>query len=102
LVFVSLEERTELPTSLVTSHGEGEATTTVLSYEEKELMAADWKDTVQRFLECFEGLQALRHGDSKLRALVPGYRPTIAALHETTRAVMVAMNVLRAQLKKAT
>jgi len=102
LVFVSLEERTELSASLVTSHREGEATTTVLSYEEKELMAADWKDTVQRFLECFEELQALRHGDSKLRALVPGYRSTIASPHETTRTMMVAMNVLRAQLKKST
>jgi putative transposase len=57
--------------------------------------------TGQRFLECFEGLQALRRGDVKLRALVPRYQPTKVSLHETTRAVMVAMNVLEAQLKKA-
>jgi transposase-like protein len=57
--------------------------------------------TGQRFLECFEGLQALRRGDVKLRALVPRYQPTKVSLHETTRAVMVAMNVLGAQLKKA-
>jgi hypothetical protein len=57
--------------------------------------------TGQRFLECFEGLQALRRGDVKLRALVLRYQPTKVSLHETTRAVMVAMNVLGAQLKKA-
>jgi transposase-like protein len=57
--------------------------------------------TGQRFLECFEGLQALRRGYVKLRALVPRYQPTKASPHETTRAVMVAMNVLGGQLKKA-
>ena len=50
--------------------------------------------TGQRFLECFEGLQTLRRGYVKLRALVPGYQPTKASSHETTRAVMVAMNLL--------
>jgi IS6 family transposase len=55
----------------------------------------------QRLLECFEGLQALRHGHVKLRALVPGYRPRKASPHQTTRAVMVAMTVLGAELKKA-
>src|SRR5262249_24548873 len=57
--------------------------------------------TGQRFLECFEGLQALRRGYVKLRALVPGYHPPKAYPHETTRAVMVAMNLLGTQLKKA-
>jgi len=56
--------------------------------------------TGQRFLECFEGLQALRRGYVKLRELVPGYRAMTASPHETTRAVMVAMNVLGAQLQK--
>jgi putative transposase len=55
--------------------------------------------TGQRFLECFEGLQALRRGYLKLRGVVPGYRPTKASPHQTTRAVMVAMNVLGAQLQ---
>src|SRR5712692_8253279 len=57
--------------------------------------------TGQRFLECFEGLQALRRGYVKLRALVPGYHSTKASPQETTRAVMVALNVVGAQLKKA-
>ncbi len=58
--------------------------------------------TGQRFLECFEGLQSLRRGYVKLRGLVPGYQPTKASPHETTRAVMVALNVLGALLQKAT
>jgi transposase-like protein len=57
--------------------------------------------TGQRFLEYFEGLHALRRGYVKLRALVPGYHPTKASLQETTRAVMVALNVVGTQLKKA-
>jgi hypothetical protein len=57
--------------------------------------------TGQRFLECFEGLHALRRGDVKLRALVPKYQPTKASPHETTRAVMIAVNALGVQLKKA-
>ena len=57
--------------------------------------------TGQRFLECFAGLQALRRGYVKLRALVSRYQPTKASPHETTRAVMVALNVLGVQLKKA-
>jgi putative transposase len=57
--------------------------------------------TGQRFLECFEGLHALRRGSIKLRALVPSYRPRQASPHETTRAVVVALNVVGAQLKKA-
>jgi len=55
----------------------------------------------QRFLDCFEGFQALGRGYVKLRALVPRYRPTKASPHETTRAIMVAVNALGAQLKKA-
>ena len=57
--------------------------------------------TGQRFLECFEGLQALRRGYVKLRAFVPRYRPKKASPQETTRAVLIAMNLLGAQLQKA-
>jgi putative transposase len=57
--------------------------------------------TGQRFLEGFEGLHALRRGYVKLRALVPSYQPTKASPHETTRAVMLAINTLGTQLKKA-
>ncbi len=57
--------------------------------------------TGQRFLECVEGLHALRRGYVKLRTLVTRYRPKKASPHETTRAVMVAVNVLGAQLKRA-
>jgi transposase-like protein len=57
--------------------------------------------TGQRFLESFEGLHALRRGDVKLRVLVPRYRARTALVHETTRAVIVAMNVLGAQLQRA-
>jgi hypothetical protein len=57
--------------------------------------------TGQRFLEGFEGLHALRRGYIKLRALVPCYQPTKASPHETTRAVMVAINTLGTHLKKA-
>jgi len=56
--------------------------------------------TGQRFLECFEGLQALRPGYVNLRALGPGYQATKTCPHETTRAVMVALNLLWTQLKK--
>src|SRR5262245_55238884 len=58
------------------------------------------RTTGQRFLECFEGFQALRRGYVNLRALVPGYQATKASPHETTRAVMVALNLLWTQLKK--
>src|SRR5262249_16303820 len=57
--------------------------------------------TGQRFLEGFEGLQAMRRGYVKLLALVPRYRPRRASPHETTPAVIVALNILGAQLKKA-
>jgi len=57
--------------------------------------------TGRRFLESFEGLHALRRGDVTLRALVPRYRATTASEHETTRAVVVALNVIGAQLQKA-
>jgi IS6 family transposase len=55
----------------------------------------------QRFLESFEAFHALRRGTVKLRPLVPRYRPTRASVHETARAIVVAMNVLGTQLKKA-
>ena len=57
--------------------------------------------TGQRFLESFEAFYALRRGTVKLRSLVPGHRPTQASMHETTRAIVVAMDVLGAQLRKA-
>jgi len=57
--------------------------------------------TGQRFLESFEALHALRRDTVKLRPLVPGYRPTRASAHETARAIVRAINVLGAQLKKA-
>jgi transposase-like protein len=57
--------------------------------------------TGQRFLEGFEGLYALRRGYVKLRALVPIYQPTKASPHDTTRAVMIAINTLGTQMKKA-
>jgi hypothetical protein len=57
--------------------------------------------TGQRFLESFEALHALRRGTVKLRRLVPRYRPTQASVHETARAIVVAMDVLGTQLKKA-
>ena len=57
--------------------------------------------TGQKFLESFEALHALRRGRVKLRLLVPTYRPTRASVHETTRAIVVAMDILGAQLRKA-
>jgi IS6 family transposase len=57
--------------------------------------------TGQRFLESFEALHALHRGTVKLRALVPRYRPTRASVHETARAVVMAMDVLVTQLKEA-
>jgi putative transposase len=57
--------------------------------------------TGQKFLESFEALHALRRGAVKLRTLVPRYRPTQASRHETARAIVVAIDVLGAQLRKA-
>src|SRR5215208_5057629 len=57
--------------------------------------------TGQRVLESFEAFHALRRGTVKLRPLVPRYRPTRASVHETTRAIVVAMDVLGTQLRKA-
>jgi transposase-like protein len=57
--------------------------------------------TGQKFLESFEALHALRRGRVKLQALVPTYRPTHATEHETARAVVMAIDVLGTQLKKA-
>jgi putative transposase len=57
--------------------------------------------TGQRFLESFEALHALRRGTVNLRPLVPRYRPTQASVHETARAIVMAMDVLGTQLKKA-
>jgi transposase-like protein len=57
--------------------------------------------TGQRFLESFEAFHALRRGTVKLRPLVPGYRPTRASGHETARAIVTAIDVLGARLKKA-
>jgi IS6 family transposase len=57
--------------------------------------------TGQRFLESFEAFHALRRGTVKLRTLVSSFRPIQASVHETARAVVVAMDVLGTQLKKA-
>ena len=57
--------------------------------------------TGQRFLESFEAFHALRRGTVKLRSLVPSYQPTHASVYETTRAVVMAMDVLGTQLKTA-
>jgi putative transposase len=57
--------------------------------------------TGQQFLERFEALHALRRGAVKLRTLLPRYRPTLASVHETARAVVAAMEVVDMQLKKA-
>ena len=56
--------------------------------------------TGQRFLESFEGLQALRGGYVKLRELVPRYRPTRASRHERARAVVKAIEALGQRLTK--
>jgi len=50
--------------------------------------------TGQKFVESFEALHALRRGTVKLRRLVTRYRPTQASVHETARAIVVAMDVL--------
>ena len=55
----------------------------------------------QRFVESFEALHALRRGTVKLRSLVPRYRPSRATVHETARAIVMAMDVLGTQLRKA-
>ena len=57
--------------------------------------------TGQRFLESFEVFHALRRDTVKLHALVPRYRSTRATVHETTRAIVEAMDVLGTQLRKA-
>jgi transposase-like protein len=57
--------------------------------------------TGQRFLESFEAFHALRRGTVKLRPLVCRYRPTRASVHETARTIVVAMDVLSTQLRKA-
>jgi putative transposase len=57
--------------------------------------------TGQRFVESFEAFHALRRGAVKLRSIVSSYRPTRASVHETTRAIVVAIDVLGTQLKKA-
>jgi transposase-like protein len=50
--------------------------------------------TGQRFVESFEAFHALRRGTVKLRLLVPGYHPPRVSVHETTRAIVVAINIL--------
>jgi putative transposase len=57
--------------------------------------------TGQRFLESFEAFDALRRGTVKLHSLVLRYRPTRASVHETARAVVMAMGALGTQLRKA-
>ena len=54
--------------------------------------------TEQRFLEGSEAFHALRRGMVKLRALIPGYRPTQASEREKVRTMITAMEVLGTQL----
>ena len=55
----------------------------------------------QRFLEGFEAMQALSHGDVLLSQLVSGYRPTLCTHQQRVRAVGAANHVLGARLMKA-
>jgi transposase-like protein len=57
--------------------------------------------TGQRFFEGFEALHALRRGHARLAALVPGYDPGQATIHEGVRAVARAVTALGARLTKA-
>jgi transposase-like protein len=57
--------------------------------------------TGQRFFEGFEALHALRRGHARLAALVPGYDPARATVHERVRAVARAVTSLGARLPKA-
>ncbi len=54
----------------------------------------------RRFLEGFEAMQALSHGDVPLSQLVPGYRPTLCTDQQRVRAVGAANHVLGARLTK--
>ncbi len=55
----------------------------------------------QRFVESFEAFRAWRWGTVKLRLLMLRYQPSRASVHETARAVGMAMDVLGNQLRKA-
>ena len=57
--------------------------------------------TGQRFFEGFEALHALRRGHAFLAALVPGYDPLQATVHEGVRAVARAVDALGSRLTKA-
>ena len=57
--------------------------------------------TGQRFLQGLKACTPCAEGYIKLRALVPSYQPTKASPHDTTRAVIIAINTLGTQLKKA-
>ena len=57
--------------------------------------------TGQRFFEGFEALQALGHGHVPLERLVSGYRSAGATPQNQARAVVTAIAVLGAQLRRA-
>jgi putative transposase len=57
--------------------------------------------TGQKLLGSFEAFHALRRGKVNLCALVSSYRPTRASVHETARAIVMAIDVLGTQLRKA-
>ena len=56
--------------------------------------------TGQRFFEGFEALSALRRGHTRLTALLPGFDPTQASVHDRVRAVARTVTVLGARLRK--
>ena len=56
--------------------------------------------TGQRFFEGFEALHALRRGHTCLTALVPGFDPTHATVHDRVRAVARAVSALGSRLTK--
>jgi transposase, IS6 family len=57
--------------------------------------------TGQRFFEGFEALQTLGHGHVPLERLVPGYRAAGATPQDQARAVVAAITILGARLRRA-
>jgi putative transposase len=57
--------------------------------------------TGQRFFEGFEAVQALGHGQVHLERLVPGYRAAGATPQDQARAVVTAIGMLGARLRRA-
>ncbi|MDQ3703350.1 MAG: IS6 family transposase [Chloroflexota bacterium] len=59
-------------------------------------------DTGQRFFEGFEAVQALGWGHIRLQRLMPGYRSLGATPQARARAVVTAITLLGARLRRAT